>query len=183
MKYLIFLLLLLSSAAFGQDTVIVWSDPMKLPVKSGSLTIIASKDQLIAYELQAGKTYSFTEVDTPPVSFNALSYATMNGITRGTDFIGSCDTGDFVSYTIQLVGRTKVKIEYARDWNAPIQGQGEIHAGSATGPVIGTFVTPNTGGWGTYSTVETTIGESSALAMTIVFKTTGVGNIKTITVQ
>lgn len=184
MRIIIFFLLLLSLSAFGQTDTVYHKSYLATPVyRPGDFIPSSTKNHLIDLEIPANKAYVMTEVDLSPVIIQAIQPVTQSGIVINSDYIGSTDTNDFVSYSVPLLGKTKVSLSYSRQWDTPTQGQAEVRAGSLTGPVIGTIITPNTGAWGTYSTIATTLLPSAATTVFIVFKTTGVGNIKTITFE
>jgi hypothetical protein len=180
------LFLLLSFSAFGQSTFNdVYQQWTFYPGTADAITFQGQGYQRIVIEPQDSSTYVYTITKTlkvwPPTVVQAYQPATQSGVSIQATYIGSTDTDDYVSYALNLTGRTKIVTEYARQWDNPVQGTAEIRAGSVTGPLLGTILTPNTGSWNTYQMVETAITPSNATTVFIVFKTTGVGNIKTLT--
>lgn len=175
------LLLFITSIAYGQDTV-YHVHYLKSPVyRPGQLIPAKAVNQLVDVEIPPGKFYKVVEYIAPPVTIPAVLFSQSTGVTVAADYIGSTDTGDWASYTVSMAGRSKIKVEYSRQWTG--QGQADVRAGAADGPIIATIVTPNTGSWTTYSTVETTVTPSEATTVYIIFKTEGTGNIKTFTFE
>lgn len=181
MKLITILFLFISSLAYGQDSAThVYTQ--RLPIyRPGEVIPAKSVEQLVDAIIPPGKVYTLTEVDMTPVTIQAIQPVSQSGVTINSDYIGSTDAGDYVTYQVPLLGKTKVTVTYARQWDAPSTGQAEVRAGSLTGPLLATVMTPNTGGWGTYSTIQTALKPSNDSTVFIVFKTTGVGNIKEIT--
>jgi len=186
---IIFLFLLMASAVYGQDTPTTkfpnWQEyiagpdyPAKL-TRKGIVPLVLELPDTSTYEINITLTKKVWV--GPPQTVQANAPASQQGVSIQTDYIGSTDAGDYVSYSVDLTGRTKVALEYSRQWDNPTQGSAEIRSGSPTGTLLGTISTPNTGSWSTYQTVETTITPSTATTVFIVFKTTGTGNIKTFT--
>jgi hypothetical protein len=192
---LTFILLLLSFAAFGQVSIergslqqgYSFQQITAIITDSTKVTQVYSSmgnHYAVVFQAAEGDTAKYDMVTyffkkyriMPPVAIQATAYVTQQGITTATDYIGSTDNGDFVSYNIQLSGYKKIYAEYGRQWTG--QGIAEIHEATAAGRLLGTLILPNTGTWTSYSTVSTTILPSNSGTVFIVFKAEGCGNFK-----
>lgn len=114
----------------------------------------------------------------PPITVPATAYTSMSGITPQTDYIGSADNGDYVIYNASLYGHSKIYVDYSRQWTTPMQGTVEVREDGPTGKLLGTFQTPNTGSWTTYTTVSASLIASAKGVVCLVFKAEGCGNFK-----
>lgn len=138
----------------------------------------------VVFQVSNGDTTTYNMVTVfykkynvmPPITVPATAYTSMSGITTSTDYIGSTDNGDYVIYNASLYGHSKIYVDYARQWTG--QGNVEVREDSPTGKLLGTFITPNTGSWSTYTTVSAPLIASSKGVVCLVFKAEGCGNFK-----
>lgn len=140
----------------------------------------------VVFQVSAGDTTTYNMVTVfykkyrvmPPVSVFATDYTSQQGITTQIDYIGGTDNGDYVIYNASLYGHSKIYVDYSRQWTTPMQGTVEVREDSPTGKLLGTFQTPNTGAWTTYTTVSAPLIASSKGVVCLVFKAEGCGNFK-----
>jgi hypothetical protein len=120
-----------------------------------------------------------------PVTIQATKFTTQQGIQVNTDFIGSTDTGDFVTYAVNTDNADSVIVEYARAWQAGNSWPelGVIEVRSPTGKLLSTIKTKSTGSWNVYGKAKGKLWYSDSKSLRFNFLTVGSGNIKSITVK
>jgi type 1 glutamine amidotransferase len=108
------------------------------------------------------------ELGAPPSSqtVEGESFSSGSGVqvaghapASGGQTLGYIDNGDWAGYaSVSTSGRNRFS---ARISSAGAGGTITIRSGSQTGTVLGTVAVPNTGGWETFQTVQTTITPGS----------------------
>ena len=125
---------------------------------------------------------SFTLGAAPPSgrveaeSFSSQSgtQTVADGNAHGGARVGYIDNGDWVGYaSVNPSGKTRFT---ARVASGGTGGTIQIRTGSATGTLLGSVAVPNTGGYGTYTDVSTTLTAGSG-ALYLVFTGTGTGGL------
>lgn len=175
---LVLFLLLLSFSAFGQEfKEREWAWTF-YPGSPNSVSFQAQGYQRVVFEPQDTATYIYTLAKSKKVwpsvqrfmaaDHGSTSAGVCSATINGTVYIGCLDLNDFIQYSWTFsTAKTKAKIYYSK---APTtSGRVEIRSGSVTGPIVASFITPSTGGWTAFSTIETTIaapGGSNTYYMT-----------------
>ncbi|WP_280517273.1 family 20 glycosylhydrolase [Catellatospora sp. TT07R-123] len=117
---------------------------------------------------------------TPPVSrVEAESFTAQSGVqivadaaAHGGNRVGYIDNGDWIGFSgVSLTGKTGFT---ARVASGGTGGTIQIRSGSATGTLLGSISVPNTGGYGNYTDVTTTVTTGSG-ALYLVFTGSGSG--------
>jgi len=94
-----------------------------------------------------------TPLPVGPLTLQAESFSSMNGVTQTANYVGSCDNGDWICFNNvtlgtngynQLAANVAVPDEYAG-------GQVEIRLDSLTGTLVGNLTVQSTGSWYTYA--------------------------------
>ncbi|GAA4638372.1 lectin [Actinoallomurus vinaceus] len=86
----------------------------------------------------------------------------------GGKTVGYIDNGDWISFSGTQLGN--VTGFSARVSSAGAGGTIEVHAGSATGPVLGSVAVPVTGSWENFQEVTTRLSAGQTSGLTLVFK-------------
>ncbi|MEV4517844.1 ThuA domain-containing protein [Dactylosporangium sp. NPDC049525] len=119
---------------------------------------------------------------TPPTGrIEAESYTSQQGVqivgdgaAHGGNRVGYIDNGDWTGYSgVNVSGKTGFT---ARVASGGTGGTIQVRSGSATGPLLGTLPVTNTGGYGTFVDVTTTLSAGSG-ALFLVFTGTGTGGL------
>ncbi len=119
-------------------------------------------------------------VTTNPTSttlhIEAESYNGMNGVTINGGSVESTDGGDWMRYdNVDLGGGySTFSARYANGGGTG--NSAVIRLGSITGTIIGTLSTPSTGGWGTFTTANTSLTGASGIQNIFVVFPSGSGN-------
>ncbi|GIF72588.1 family 20 glycosylhydrolase [Asanoa siamensis] len=118
---------------------------------------------------------------TPPVGgrVEAESFTSQSGVqivadpaAHGGNRVGYIDNGDWIGFSgVDVAGRTGFT---ARVSSGGTGGTLQIRSGSATGPLLGSVAVPNTGGYGSYADVTTSLTAGSG-ALFLVFTGAGGG--------
>ncbi|GAA1621680.1 family 20 glycosylhydrolase [Catellatospora bangladeshensis] len=105
---------------------------------------------------------------TPPVTgrVEAESYTSQSGVqivadaaANGGNRVGYIDNGDWIGFSgVNVSGKTGFT---ARISSGGTGGTIQIRSNSATGTLLGSVTVPNTGGWGVYADVTTTVSAGS----------------------
>ncbi|MEU7820913.1 family 20 glycosylhydrolase [Catellatospora sp. NPDC049133] len=116
---------------------------------------------------------------TPPATgrIEAESYTSQSGVqivadanAHGGNRVGYIENGDWIGFSgVNPAGKTGFTARVSSGGNG---GTLQIRTGSATGPLLGSVAVANTGGWGNYTDVTTTIGTGSG-PLYLVFTGTG----------
>jgi hypothetical protein len=89
---------------------------------------------------------------------------------HGGNRVGYIENGDWIGFSgVNPAGKTGFTARVSSGGNG---GTLQIRTGSATGPLLGSVAVANTGGWGNYTDVTTTIGTGSG-PLYLVFTGTG----------
>lgn len=153
------------------------------PAKDAGAVVSGVTDGYVGTNPDIG-AYEFGGTDWVPgyttpastIHIEAEGYNAMSGVTVVGGNVESTDGGDWLRYNNVNLGSgyTTFTARYARNYTGT--GTVEIRLGSTTGTLIGTLSTPNTGGWGTFTTAGTTLtGVSGTHNIYIVFPS-GAGN-------
>ncbi|MEE6258700.1 carbohydrate-binding protein, partial [Plantactinospora sonchi] len=120
---------------------------------------------------------------TPPPTgrIEAESYTSQSGTqtvadpnAHGGNRVGYIDNGDWLAYnTTNPTGKTTFT---ARVASGGTGGTIQIRTESPTGPLLGTATVPNTGGYGTYANITTTLTNGTG-PLHLVFTGTGTGGL------
>ena len=109
-------------------------------------------------------------------SFSAQSgtQTVADGNAHGGARVGYIDSGDWLAFApVNPAGRTGFTARVASGGSG---GTIQVRTGSRTGPQLGAVNVPNTGGYGTYTDVSTTLSGGSG-ALYLVFTGTGSGGL------
>ncbi|GIF63810.1 hypothetical protein Ais01nite_18450 [Asanoa ishikariensis] len=109
----------------------------------------------------------------------AESYTSQSGVqivadaaAHGGNRVGYIDAGDWIGFSgVSVAGRTGFT---ARIASGGTGGTIQVRSGSATGPLLGSVAVPNTGGYGTYADVSTSLTAGSG-SLFLVFTGSGGG--------
>ncbi|MEH0934707.1 ThuA domain-containing protein [Micromonospora psammae] len=121
------------------------------------------------------------ELTGSPVTVEGESYTSSAGVqianhapASGGRTLGYVNNGDWAGYAqVSTAGRTGFS---ARISSGGAGGAIQIRSGSSTGPLLGSVTVPNTGGWESFQTVNTTLTGTGTGPLHLVF-TGGAGSL------
>ncbi|GIG92666.1 glycosyl hydrolase family 95 catalytic domain-containing protein [Plantactinospora endophytica] len=150
-------------------------------LSTGQVVPVTRNGQQVTFAAVAGRSYRATAGSQPPPTgrIQAEAYSAQSGTqnvsdagARGGVKVGHIESGDWLGYaSTNASGRTGIT---ARVASGGPGGQIQVRTGSATGPVLGTLTVPNTGGYGTFTEVSTSLTSGSGPVF-LVFTGTGGG--------
>ncbi|MEV4414290.1 family 20 glycosylhydrolase [Catellatospora sp. NPDC049609] len=124
-------------------------------------------------------SFALTGTAPPPTRVEAEAFTAQSGVqivadaaAHGGNRVGYIESGDWIGFSnVNVSGKTGFS---ARISSGGTGGTIQIRSGSATGPLLGSAAVANTGGYGTYADVTTTINAGSG-ALFLVFTGSGGG--------
>ncbi|MGI5185979.1 carbohydrate-binding protein [Dactylosporangium sp. CA-152071] len=150
------------------------------PATAGQLYLVFTGGAGALFDLDAF-TVNTGGTQPPAGRVEAESYTSQNGVqvvadgtAHGGNRVGYIDGGDWVGYAgVNVSGKTGFT---ARVASGGTGGTIQIRSGSQTGPLLGSVNVGNTGGYGTFVDVTTTLTAGSG-ALFLVFVGTGTGGL------
>ena len=113
-------------------------------------------------------------VEAESFSSQSGTQTVADGNAHGGARVGYIDNGDWLAFaSVNPSGRTGFTARVASGGSG---GTIQVRTGSPTGPQLGAVTVPNTGGYGTYTDVSTTLSGGSG-ALYLVFTGTGTGGL------
>ncbi|MFD0599072.1 carbohydrate-binding protein [Catellatospora coxensis] len=111
-------------------------------------------------------SFALTGTAPPATRVEAESYTSQFGVqivadanAHGGNRVGYIENGDWIGFSgVNPTGKTGFTARVSSGGNG---GTIQIRTGSATGPLLGTATVANTGGWGNYTDITTTITTGS----------------------
>ncbi|MET7394810.1 carbohydrate-binding protein [Dactylosporangium sp. NPDC005572] len=150
------------------------------PTTAGTLYLVFTGGSGALYDVDSF-TLTTGTVQPPTGRVEAESFTSQSGVqvvadgaAHGGNRVGYIDGGDWAGYSgVNVSGKTGFT---ARVASGGTGGTIQIRSGSQTGPLLGSVAVGNTGGYGTFVDVSTTITAGSG-ALFLVFVGTGTGGL------
>jgi hypothetical protein len=124
-------------------------------LESGSTASTGSSSDSTGSNIDTSANSSLQRIEAE--SYSAMSGVEVSATTDGGGgkFVGWIDDNDWMDYnvTVPAAGTYKLNVRVS----SAIPGGGPLQLRNASGTVLATVNTPNTGGWDTYTTVSTTV--------------------------